>query len=148
MKVYLAGAWARKSELRGVAKQLNALPDIDVPARWLFEPSPKECTIAFLQQRAIMDIEDVAAADVLVRFTDDLSQSFVQSRLATGARMFEMGFAYAMGKTIIAVGGIQPIFDYLPHIIHVKDVEELKTVLLQRVANYFIEVSRGGSSEV
>jgi hypothetical protein len=143
MRLYLAAAWSRKDEVRMIADALNELPEIEVQARWLFEPVPKDYNTTFREQRAVMDVEDVVGADVLVRFTDDLSGPVVPAGLATGARMFEMGLAYALGKTIIVVGGIQPIFDYLPSVIHVKNVEELILTLLQRVAAFHIEVSRG-----
>lgn len=145
MKVYLAAAWSRREEIRLIAEDLNTLPEIQVEARWLSEPSPEVWTVDFLQQRAIADVQDVGSVEVLVRFTDDLSGPTVPSQLATGARMFEMGLAYALGKTIFVVGGTQPVFDYLPNIVHVKNVEELKLKLirLQSVANSYIEVVRG-----
>jgi hypothetical protein len=83
----------------------------------------------FRRQRAQEDVEDVRAARILVRFTDDLNRPTVPAGLATGSRMFEMGLAYALGKIIIVVGGTQPIFDYLPGIFHLHDVAELKKVL-------------------
>jgi hypothetical protein len=43
--------------------------------------------------------------------------------------MFEMGLAYALGKPIVVVGGIQPIFDYLPTINHVRDIGELNGII-------------------
>lgn len=132
MQLYLAAAWSRKDEVRGIAEELNKIPGVKVVARWLFEPKPNyggEDIMSFRQARAIADVEDVAAANVLVRFSDDLSHATVPASLATGARMFEMGFAFAHGKKIIVIGGFQPIFDYLPGIIHLRTVDELKAYL-------------------
>lgn len=138
MRLYLAAAWSRKKEIREVAVELNQISPkaLFVHSRWLHEPGDAygglkgEMTPT---DRAQTDIDDVAAADILVRFTDDLTPEFISSRLATGARMFEMGYAYALGKKIIVVGGVQPIFDHLPGIIHVKNVDELKQHLSQEV---------------
>ncbi len=135
MRIYLAAAWARKEEIRAVADELNQLGNgIYVDSRWLDEPDAayggSEDRDAIRRERAEIDIYDVGSADVLVRFSDDLSAPTVPSGLATGARMFEMGMAYVLRKPIVVVGGHQPIFDYLPDIIHVKDVAELKQFLL------------------
>lgn len=134
MKIYLAAAWSRQLEIRAVAAELNELPGIQVVSRWLNEPTlpPRVENIdEFRQSRAVLDLEDVLGTEVLVRFTDDLSAETVPSRLASGARMFEMGYAYATQKKVVVVGGHQPIFDYLPEIIHVNDVEELKAWILE-----------------
>lgn len=130
MKVYLAAASHRREEIKKVAKELRLL-GIDVQARWLEELQVGQSNLSekFSREMALMDVHDVREADILIRFTDDLDFPYVRARLATGARMFEMGYAYAQGKPIIVVGGRQPIFDYLPNIVHVKDVDELKNYL-------------------
>ncbi len=131
MNVYLAAAWSRRREIKLIADQLDTIPGIRVRAHWLNE-SPKSKPrdpFKFCQQRAQIDVRDVRNADILIRFTDDLQRKFVPARLATGARMFEMGYAYALGKKIVVVGGHQPIFDYLPGIIHINDLETLKSFL-------------------
>lgn len=137
MRLYLAAAWSRKNEIKSIADELNKLAiGLHVGSRWLEEPDSiygGDDVLSFRRERARIDIQDVKAADVLIRFTDDLTSEFVPSSLATGARMFEMGYAYAFGKEIIVVGGIQPIFDYLPGIVHVKNVSELKLYLTSLV---------------
>jgi len=132
MVVYLAASWTRRNEIKMVATYLRAA-GIEVRARWLDEePVPADPDRErFLIHRATEDVEDVLACDVLVRFTDDLTAPTVPSRLATGARMFEMGLAWGAGKQIVVVGGHQCIFDHLPvNITHVRDVQELKNYLL------------------
>ena len=129
MKVYLAAAWSRKNEIKKIADELIEL-GIDIQARWLNEPNGgKHASSAFLQSRAEIDLDDVDACDVLVRFSDDLSAPTVSSHLATGSRMFEMGLAYHNGATIIVVGGHQCVFDYLEDIVHLPDVDALKMYL-------------------
>lgn len=130
MKIYLAAAWARRDEMKKVAVDLErTIPNLIVNSRWLKEEPHVPYTKAFRRQRAQEDVQDVRRADVLVRFTDDLSGSTVPSRLATGARMFEMGLAYERKIPIIVVGGIQPIFDHLPEVRHVKSIVSLKRLL-------------------
>lgn len=129
MRIYLAAAWSRKDEMNGIAQELNRIPGVYVDSRWLSEEASEyggQPILEVRRNRAQIDVSDVSDADVLVRLTDDLSAKMIPSCLATGARMFEMGLAYSLGKKIVVVGGYQPIFDYLPEIIHVKDVEELK----------------------
>lgn len=131
LKIYLAAAWSRRDEIAGVAEQLKQIPGIEITSRWLREPSATGHKInpRFRRRRAQEDVADVRKADMLVRFSDDLSGPTVLARLATGARMFEMGLAYAEGKKIVVVGGRQQIFDSLPRIIHLRHVDELKSYL-------------------
>jgi len=131
MRIYLAAAWGRKDEIKAVADQINMLGcGAHVDSRWLYEPKGLD-TLEARQERAEIDVTDVEAADVLVRFSDDLSAPMISSSLATGARMVEMGFALAWGKKVVVVGGYQPIFDYLPNVIHLKDVDELLTWIME-----------------
>jgi len=43
--------------------------------------------------------------------------------------MFEMGIAYERKMPVVVVGGYQPIFDYLPKIVHVRTLDELRVYL-------------------
>lgn len=124
--VYLAASWTRRQEIRGYANELLS-HGIRVRSRWLEETECHDelAFEQFLQQNALIDTEDIRRSDVLVRFTDDLSAAFVPSRLATGARMFETGYAYALGKHVVVVGGNQCVFDRLPEITHVPDLSSL-----------------------
>jgi hypothetical protein len=142
MIAYFAASWSRRVELRKLRDRLmKAIPGLVVNSRWLdmepatsasdlrFRPVPSSAVRSMRQQRAEMDEEDVAAADILVRFTDDLSATTVPSYLATGSRMVEMGIALALQHPVIVVGGTQPIFDYLPRVQHVKNIVVLKRIL-------------------
>jgi hypothetical protein len=132
MKVYLAAAFCRKEEILEVAHQLEEL-GITVTSRWLTEQKdvPTDTSkSAFLAERAQIDLDDIDRADVLVRFSDDLSSPTVPSHLATGSRMGETLWALAHDKTVIVVGGHQCVFDYLPRIMHVSGVSKLKRLLL------------------
>jgi len=134
MKIYLAAAYSRREEARQLADELNQLPGITVAARWLSELSTTPdgmSRLEFRRRRALEDLEDVDAADVLVRLTDTLAMAAetVPANLITGSRMFEQGYAWALGKSVIVVGGVQPIFDLLPGMVHAADVEDLKQIL-------------------
>ena len=130
MKVYLAGAFSRQKEIREVAEQLRSL-GIEVTSRWLEEKwpvDPKEWARHRLET-AFMDIRDLREADLLVRFTDDLSGETIPSKLGSCARMFEFGMAWERGMPIAVIGGPQNVFDALPNITHLPDVEALKKFL-------------------
>ncbi len=136
LRIYIAAAWSRREEMANVAENLKAaIPGIEITSRWLQEPigglrmHEPELPSSFRQRRALEDLTDVRRADVLIRFTDDLSGETVPARLATGSRMFEMGIAYERAMKIIVVNGFQPIFDHLPSITHVQNVTELKNYL-------------------
>ena len=125
-QVYLAASWSRQSEARKLAEELEDA-DVHVKASWLYE---RECPHPALREKhareaGYQDIRDIYECDVFVRLADDLSQPLIPSHLATGARMFEQGLAYGLGKQIYVVGGRQMLFDYMPHVCHVRDKAQL-----------------------
>lgn len=125
MRVYLGASFSRQSEMRAIAERLK-LSGVEVTSRWLEEtPPPNHNREKFFRECAFLDVEDVKRANMLVRFADDLRGSIVPANLATGARMFETGLAWSLGIPIVVVGGYQNVFDYLPSIIHLKDVDAL-----------------------
>lgn len=126
--IYLAASWSRRREIQLVAVKL-VQREFKVTSGWLYREIAPESA-------ALMDLEDVGRADTLVRFSDagvvlPADSLTVHFSLATGARHFEMGYAYATGKRMIVVGGRQNIFDSLPYIEHVKDEEELWKILIK-----------------
>ena len=139
MKIYLAASWSRQVEMRQLSQELIAM-GIGVTSRWLHEAEKTNASRdRHRRKTAFDDVNDVRAADILVRFTDErvrfdgdaevLKDTLVRASLATGARMFETGLAWGAGIPIIVVGGHQNVFDYLPNIIHLKDAAELKKYL-------------------
>lgn len=146
MNIYLAAAWSKREEMQKLATDLEkTIPGLIVNSRWIKEArsnnrwspatnarmncEPKNMEKAVRRLRAEQDREDVEAADILIRFTDDLSKKMVPSYLATGSRMWEMGYAMRGHQPVIIVGGIQNFFDYLPEVQHVKNVDALKRTL-------------------
>lgn len=128
MKLYLAAAFSRRDEMRVVAKELYQA-GYTITSRWI------ENTPQVIKDRrgkmedAFMDVQDLRAADVLVRFSDNLEQPTIPAKLGSGARMFEFGMAWERGIPVVVVGGKQNIFDNLPNVTHVKSLEELKQYL-------------------
>src|SRR5271167_3300154 len=153
-KIYLSARMSRQEEMRaarGVLEEAGydfsgGYPAIIVCSRWLDEPFiPNASTFeACAHKIAFRDVCDIDDCDTLVRFADDLrpipnsdttpGERYVPASWATGGRMWEMGYAYAKGKRIIVVGGHQSVFDWLPSVDHVKDLEELCLLLTKRNA--------------
>jgi hypothetical protein len=132
LKVYIAAAWHRQKEMCALAEELKAATGVEVTSRWLHEIPAKGSKLKKDRSKRLWakrDVQDVRKADVLVRFSDDLSRDMVPAQWATGSRMFEMGLAFERKMHVIVVGGHQPVFDYLPEIIHVRHLSELKTLL-------------------
>jgi nucleoside 2-deoxyribosyltransferase len=130
MRVYLAGAWGRREEILRVANRLR-LVGVEITSNWLTEeadmhPGSKERS---LRERAYIDLQDIDRADVFVRFADVPRTRQVPRALISGARMFEMGYAKAKGKTLFVVGGKQHVFDRLADVIHVKNADALVRLL-------------------
>jgi hypothetical protein len=136
VKVYLAAAWSRREEISAIADRLRDV-GVEITSNWLTEETALQTGAKekFLRDRAYIDLNDVDRADALVRFTDptaiDGSVFAVERRLLSAARMVEMGYALAKGKTVYVVGGKQNVFDYLGSIVHVQDVDALVKLLSQ-----------------
>lgn len=134
MKLYLAASFSRQGEMRAVRSRLQA-EGFEITSHWLDEkPCPEGHDLDdFLSGMADMDLADVDLCDVIVRFSDRAAlfgkTGTVPASLATGARMFETGYAYARGKKVVVVGGHQNVFDYLRKPLHVATVEELVSYL-------------------
>jgi nucleoside 2-deoxyribosyltransferase len=130
MRVYLAAAWGRRAEILRVADRLR-LVGVEITSNWLTEEDGMQSGSKerFLRERAYIDLNDVDRADALVRFADTPRTRKVAKSLISGARMFEMGYAKAKGKTLYVVGGKQNVFDFLDGIVHVKDADALVRLL-------------------
>jgi hypothetical protein len=136
MRCYLAAAWSRREEISLIADRLRAV-GVEITSNWLTEETALQTGAKekFLRDRAYIDLADVDRADALVRFTDP--EAFVTHtgvpprRLLSAARMVEMGYALAKGKTVYVVGGKQNVFDYLGSVVHVQDTDTLVKLLSQ-----------------
>lgn len=123
MKAYLAARYSRKNEIKGLVPIFGA-NGISVCSRWLHETSPPDVTLAevspeFCQETALVDLEDIEAADVLVFFAEDPLVGTPR-----GGRHVEFGFALGIGKRIAVIGKEREnIFHYLPQVSIYPDVK-------------------------
>ena len=93
MKIYTAAAWGRRAEIKKIAAELEKL-GVTITARWLNEPlQPKGSSVRkWRRETAMIDIDDIKVADILVRFSDAETMhkhKKVDKALLSGARLFE-----------------------------------------------------------
>lgn len=125
-KVYIAAP----SESQAIVKEMAYLlrqNGITITARWIHEDFKTQNTPALLREWAIKDLEDVAAADILLAFN---SEEFRHK--GTGGRHVELGYAIALGKPILLYGARTNVFHHHPQVIELEDGENLLEAL-QRV---------------
>jgi len=108
MKVYLQARYCRIDEMREVAKRFEARGH-KVVSSWIHGPIDDAPT----HETAIMDAREVMDADVSVHFAEPTHSS---------GRYFELGFAYALGKTCVIVGQGKCVFYALPNMQRADDV--------------------------
>jgi len=127
-RVYLAARFARRDQLIGVARALEA-SGVEVVCRWLFVEgvalSTKELdSQSRAGQMASMDFEDLRAADVCLAFTEQAREP--QGR---GGRHAEVGIALGLGHRVILVGPREHVFHCLPQVEHFASWEEAQMAL-------------------
>ena len=154
MRIYLASAWGRREEIASVAYMLENMGH-RITSSWLTNEKDSstfpvngnaavlddEAKEAKHQTNALQDVQDVLTADAIVRFSDapEMVWPLVPARLLSGARNFEFGLMYAADfynnflawgrKLMFVVDGKQNIFDRLPEVMHLKDVNQLYEVM-------------------
>jgi hypothetical protein len=130
VKVYLAA----KFELKNTMRQARDLLQRDghiITSRWIDvehqEDSSHTVTDALRVEYAIMDVEDVLKADVLVAFANPRSEPGIG-----GGRHVEFGIALHASKKIVVVGHKgEHIFHWWPGIDFVDGFIELADLLEQ-----------------
>lgn len=123
-KVYLAGSYTRKEEIRAYAEELQRM-GVEVTARWFREPHAANVTLPEVPldksvQYAQNDIDDINACDTIISFTED-----PVTGTPRGGRHVEFGYALAKGKQLICVGPWENIFHYLPQVTHFESWDHL-----------------------
>jgi nucleoside 2-deoxyribosyltransferase len=118
-RVYLAGRFARRSELRFAAEEL-ARDGFEIASSWLFQDASIPGGIIGSEGRAAevaeMDFEDIRRADVCIAFTEPADGP--QGR---GGRHVELGVALALGQRVVIVGPREHLFHCLPDVRHFDD---------------------------
>jgi hypothetical protein len=120
MKLYLAARYDRRDELNRIARSIVELGH-SVTSRWLSGHGQEDA------DSALYDLTDVVVADALVLFTEKPART----RLQSGGRHVEFGYALRANKTLIIVGPSENIFHGLPQVRRFSDTEEF----LKHLAN-------------
>jgi prepilin-type N-terminal cleavage/methylation domain-containing protein len=114
MKIFLSGRYSRRDRLRSLRQELERSGHT-VTSRWLdtswSEADASGSSAAPAEYRAefaIKDLEDVAAADCLVAFTEPPRSN------GRGGRHVEYGAALALGKRVMVVGHRENLFYHHP----------------------------------
>ncbi len=100
MKVYIAALFSRKDEMAGYADQMKRY-GVDVVARWVYGGEEGLTR----PEIALLDLEDVDKADVVVSFTMPHG-----TMTSGGGRHVEFGYALAKGKQVHLIGERENIF--------------------------------------
>jgi hypothetical protein len=126
--VYFAARYSRREELNGYRAELEAL-GFEVVSRWLStEPRERsEYSDEDWRHLALLDQENVLAADMLVCFTEPAQAG------GNGGRHVEVGMALALGRRVIVIGRREHIFHHLPEIEVVGSWPEAMRLLAQRL---------------
>lgn len=135
MKVYIASWFASKNKIRKKAEELRK-HGIEVTSRWINETIPGNATVAsvsedYLRETAIIDIEDILAADTVVLITPTKKdyKTIPKPSWARGGRVFESGFQYGLmlasrfrkGRRLVIVGPKENVFHWLSEVEHFPD---------------------------
>lgn len=118
-RVYVAGRFDRRHELRAIADELQS-SGWEVVSRWLYEDAakPREGWVAGgrAAEIATMDLQDVRTADVLIALTEHAG-----SPKGDGGRHVELGVALALDLRTVLVGPREHVFHCLTRIEQYED---------------------------
>lgn len=122
--VYLAAAFRRQDEMRQHAALLGAY-GYRVTARWLtaLEDAPDD--LDGQRTAAIQCLEDVAAADVVIAFSEPRGSGYW-----TGGRHVELGYALALGKRVFLLGPHENVFHAAPSVERVASLVDVLDALV------------------
>lgn len=133
VRIYMAGRYGRREELKGYAARLKGL-GCTVTSRWLdggYELDDNAPDPALAARWAAEDLDDLHAADWLIAFTE--SPGPVQGR-GRGGRHFEMGYALGMSMRVFVVGHRENVFCHLPEVEHFNDFDGFRDFLVSVLA--------------
>lgn len=129
MKIYLASRYSRRQELVAVRDFIQRLGFV-VTSRWLdtaWTSRPGGSSAAppeYRDKYALIDLEDVAEADIVVSFTEPPEQAG-----GRGGRHVEFGYGLALNKLMIVVGPRENLFHEHSEVVVVEDTTLLYDVL-------------------
>jgi nucleoside 2-deoxyribosyltransferase len=133
MRIYLAGRYSRRNELRDYADTLRRHGHT-VTSRWLDEDKPLDGALTdqtdeWLAQTAAYDLYYIDSADVLLFFSEDPLVG-----IPRGGRHVEFGYALGRGKWINVIGPMENVFHYYKGMIkHYDSFESFLAANIQEV---------------
>jgi nucleoside 2-deoxyribosyltransferase len=114
--IYLAARYSRREEIAEFGRQIEPL-GYRVTSRWLLGNHQAENDElhagAAAEQFAREDLEDLAAAEILVAFSET-----PRTTMSRGGRHVEFGYALAAGHQIVLVGPREHVFCCLGEVRH------------------------------
>ena len=133
LKVYLAGPYSMKEEIREFAEQLWRV-GVVVTSRWLEEEWPPDTQLHEVSDTehavsAKRDFEDITTANGMIFFSVSPQHPTVR-----GGRHVEFGLALAMHKWVWVIGPRENIFHYLQSVVHFPTKEECLLAAMQYCA--------------
>jgi hypothetical protein len=134
VNIYLAARYSRHLEMQGYSKRLADLGH-RVTSRWPWagheedEASESGMGESFARNAAQIDLGDIAAAQIVINFTDGLGKGGAQR----GGRHVEFGLSVALGKRVMLVGPRENVFHYLPQ---VEQFDSFNELLLDLAASH------------
>ena len=117
MKVYIAAPYGAREQVREYCDSLLKLGHTPM-SRWAYGSRPittgttrsaPHLSDAEADTYAQGDLVDVSRSDCLIMLTEDASD-ILAGGAASGGRHIELGYALAIGKTVIVVGDPENIF--------------------------------------
>ena len=128
MKIYIAGMYSRRMWLLEIAKMFDAAGH-EITARWLNGDEEKPGMTQ--RDKGQMDVDDMAAADVVILFSTPKAMFKEPGEGTSGGRHFEFGLARGLRKKMILVGPPESVFHAIAQVLPVANaVEALRAVTL------------------
>jgi nucleoside 2-deoxyribosyltransferase len=135
MKIYLAAPYSRKDEINKYAAELRA-GGVIVTSSWLEEPHKPDTQMQDLphdinQGYAVQDVKDVAAADILILWTDPTKSIIRQGRTAELGIWIGLNHARHRHAPVFVVGlEDENIFHHCPEVSHFESWELVRDLVL------------------
>jgi nucleoside 2-deoxyribosyltransferase len=135
MKVYLAAPYSKKDQINQYAAELRA-GGVIVTSTWLDEPHKPTTQMADLtheahQAYAVQDVKDVAAAEILVLWTDPTRSIVRQGRTAELGMVIGLNVVRKKRVPVFVVGlEDENIFHHCPEVSHFDSWEVVRDMLL------------------
>lgn len=115
-KIYLAAMYGRRPEMELIADYLKS-KGYEITARWVY--GAEEATGISREEIAILDLDDVDAADTVVSFTHPRG-----TKTPGGGRHVEFGYGIARQKKMILIGERENVFHHFPGVLQFDTLED------------------------